>query len=94
LVPDRGPMCDLHSDFGDDWVRTFSGELEVAILEQASIWAAQQRAAICPIPAKYSWHHIAADTVGFYNHVANQVHAVGVPGNHVWTPATRDRSFS
>jgi beta-1,4-mannosyltransferase len=94
LVPDRGPMCDLHSDFGDGWVRTFSGELDVATLEQASIWAAQHRAAICPIPAKYSWHHIAADTVGFYDHVANQVHAAGVPGNHVWTPATRDRSFS
>ena len=69
LVPDLGSMGDLKADFGADWVRTFSGNVESQELENALDWAAQPRPVVCPIPEKYRWDNIRAETVRFYRRV-------------------------
>jgi beta-1,4-mannosyltransferase len=73
LVPDLGAMGDLKADFGETWVRTFSGDLSKNILEGALDWAAQTRPSTCPMPAKYEWESIGRETVRFYEMVASKI---------------------
>jgi glycosyltransferase involved in cell wall biosynthesis len=69
LVPDLGSMGDLRSDFGDEWVRTYSGEISPGILESALEWAARRRPAVCEIPVEYRWESIRSQTIRFYKEV-------------------------
>lgn len=69
LVPDRGAMGELKQDFGDSWVRTFSGDFDRAILERAVDWAGEARPQVCPMPEKYEWRSIGRETARFYGRV-------------------------
>jgi beta-1,4-mannosyltransferase len=69
LVPDMGAMCDLRSDFGDNWVRTFTGEVDARTLEQALDWASRARPSSCSMPGKYNWQSIRSETIRFYKQV-------------------------
>jgi beta-1,4-mannosyltransferase len=69
LVPDLGSMGDLRDNFGDEWVRTYSGEMSPEILESALEWAARRRPSFCEIPVEYRWENIRAQTVRFYRQV-------------------------
>jgi beta-1,4-mannosyltransferase len=69
LVPDLGAMGELKADFGDTWVRTFSGELDKAILENALAWALHPRPTLCQMPEKYEWQSIGRETVRFYERI-------------------------
>jgi beta-1,4-mannosyltransferase len=66
LLPDLGSMGDLKNDFGSDWVNTFSSNLDAAELEHALDWAALPRSPICPMPEKYRWKSIRAETARLY----------------------------
>jgi beta-1,4-mannosyltransferase len=70
LVPNLGAMSELKDDFSDAWVRTFNRPLDGSILENALEWATQARPAICPMPERYDWAHIASETLKFYEQVA------------------------
>jgi glycosyltransferase involved in cell wall biosynthesis len=72
LVPDLGAMAELKADFGDSWVRTYSGELDKAILEKALDWALETRSPVCPMPDKYEWRSIGQETVRFYGRVISE----------------------
>jgi glycosyltransferase involved in cell wall biosynthesis len=72
LVPDLGAMGELKADFGDEWVRTFSGELDKAILERALDWAVRNRSSICQMPEKYEWQSIGRETARFYGTVVSE----------------------
>jgi beta-1,4-mannosyltransferase len=69
LVPDLGSMTELTADFGDNWIRTFSGEIDAAKLESALEWAGQRRPLECPMPQEYLWETIRSQTLGFYRRV-------------------------
>jgi beta-1,4-mannosyltransferase len=69
LVPDRGAMGELKSEFSDAWVRTFTVPLIAATLDSAVEWATQPRPSICPMPEKYGWPHIGLETAAFYKRV-------------------------
>jgi glycosyltransferase involved in cell wall biosynthesis len=69
LVPDLGSMGDLRNDFGDKWVRTYSGEIGPETLELALEWAAWRRPFTCAMPDKYRWERIRSQTVCFYKEV-------------------------
>jgi beta-1,4-mannosyltransferase len=69
LVPDLGAMSELQADYGDEWVRTFSGPLDEHVLEKAMQWAQQARSAVCPVPEEHNWHSIRSNTVQFYETV-------------------------
>jgi len=72
LVPDLGAMGDLRNDFGDAWVRTFSGDINARTLEEGLHWAAESRPSICPMPEKYNWRNIRTETVRFYEQVVSR----------------------
>jgi hypothetical protein len=65
-------MGELKADFGDEWVRTFSGELDKAILERALDWAVRNRSSICRMPEKYEWQSIGRETARFYGTVVSE----------------------
>jgi beta-1,4-mannosyltransferase len=71
VVPEKGSMGELMEEFGADWVRTYRGELDSRTLEEALEWAAQPRTAVCPMPEKYEWGNIGAETVRFFERVVN-----------------------
>ncbi len=72
LVPDLGAMSELQADYGDDWVRTFSGPIDEHVLEMGLRWAEQSRSAICPVPGEYNWQSIRSHTVQFYETVISR----------------------
>ncbi len=69
LVPDLGSMGDLRNDFGDEWVRTYSGEIGSETLESALEWASLRDPPICAMPDEYQWERIRSQTVCFYREV-------------------------
>ncbi len=69
LVPDLGSMRELAADFGEDWIRRFSGRVDAATLESALEWAGQRRPLECPMPQEYLWETIRSQTLGFYRQV-------------------------
>jgi len=69
LVPALGAMSELQADYGDEWVRTFSGPLDEHVLEKAMQWAQRTRSAVCPVPEEYNWRSIRSHTVQFYETV-------------------------
>lgn len=71
LVPDLGSMGDLRNDFGNEWVRTFGGTIDGGTLERGLEWAGQFRPPVCPMPDKYNWQSIGAETVRFYERVVS-----------------------
>jgi beta-1,4-mannosyltransferase len=72
LVPDLGAMSELKVDFGEDWVRTFTGELDARTLENALEWALESRPRLCAMPEKYEWRSIGDETLRFYRHVVSR----------------------
>jgi glycosyltransferase involved in cell wall biosynthesis len=65
LVPAIGAMPELAADLGPEWVRTYRGDLDSYVLEQAVAWAAEPR----PAPPKldaYHWGRIADETLAGY----------------------------
>ena len=69
LVPDLGSMGELAADFGDEWVRTYRGDVDAAKLESALEWVGQLRPPQCPMPHEYQWETIRSQTLGFYRRV-------------------------
>ena len=69
LVPERGSMGELQAEFSPLWVRTFSGPIDTATLTSAIDWASEPRPATCPMPAKFDWRHVGAETAAFYRRV-------------------------
>ena len=62
-------MGDLRDDFGGEWVRTYSGEINSETLESALAWAAWRRPSICAMPDEYRWERIRSQTLRFYKEV-------------------------
>jgi beta-1,4-mannosyltransferase len=72
LVPDMGAMGDLRADIGPDWVRTYSGEIDAARLEDGLSWATCPRPSFCNMPRQYEWNDIRSETVRFYSKLIHE----------------------
>jgi beta-1,4-mannosyltransferase len=72
LVPHLGAMSELQADYGDEWVRTFSGQIDEHVLEKGLQWAEQPRSPVCSVPEEYNWRSIRSHTVQFYETVISQ----------------------
>jgi len=69
LVPRLGAMADLQKAVGADWVRTYEGTLNAAILGEALNWAINQnRQQQAPLE-DLSWSSIARQTIGAYRRI-------------------------
>lgn len=69
IAPDLGAIRELQSDFGENWVHTYHGELDCQVLKRALHWAIQQRPPVCPMPPKFEWRNIGRATARFYQTV-------------------------
>lgn len=65
LVPAIGSMPELAADLGPAWVRTFGGDLDQHVLDEAMDWAAEPRPAPPDLEA-YRWSRIADETIAGY----------------------------
>jgi glycosyltransferase involved in cell wall biosynthesis len=68
LVPKLGAMGELQQAVGADWVRTYEGELDAAILASALDWAAAARGR-APL-APFGWEAIAGQTLAAFGQIA------------------------
>lgn len=66
LVPDRGSMRELRDVAGEQWVRTYDGQLDADRLVDAMRWANDETRPAELVLATPSWHDIAAQTVTAY----------------------------
>ena len=69
VVPELGAMGELKEDFSGEWVRTFRGEIEPSVLDDALNWSAQPRPNVCAMPPSYEWKHIGSQTLALYEAV-------------------------
>jgi hypothetical protein len=62
-------MGELQAEFSPLWVRTFAGPIDTATLTSAIAWASEPRPSTCPMPPKFDWQHVGAETAAFYRRV-------------------------
>jgi beta-1,4-mannosyltransferase len=68
LVPRRGAMGELQALAGEEWVRTYEGELTAPLLDDALGWASR-RTAVSPDLSTLEWRAIAEETLALYEAV-------------------------
>jgi beta-1,4-mannosyltransferase len=67
-VPARGSMPELRDTVGGLWMRTFQGEFDTGVLEDALEWARIDRPLSIPLDG-LEWSHLRAKTVEAYSAV-------------------------
>jgi beta-1,4-mannosyltransferase len=75
LVPALGSMPELQTRVGDDWVRTYPGELNVPELAAAIAWARNSQRPANPDLSDFDWCNIARDTVAVYKQLTERIPA-------------------
>lgn len=66
LLPDKGVMRELQAEVGGEWIKLFSGELDVDALRGGLAWALRtERRAPAPLD-HFEWRRLARDTVRAY----------------------------
>jgi beta-1,4-mannosyltransferase len=66
LVPMRGAMGELQASVGQEWVKTYDGDLTETDLQTALTWARETpRSAHAPLQA-FDWDRIAQQTIAAY----------------------------
>lgn len=62
LVPEKGSMGELKGYVGDEWVRTYSGDLTSEKIQDALDWCKGARTADCPDLERFDWNKVAEQT--------------------------------
>jgi beta-1,4-mannosyltransferase len=78
LVPDRGAMADLQRVAGDDWVRTYHGELTAATLQGALEWSTMAGRPRAPDLDGLGWTDIAQQTTDAFRALRGNVDSLNV----------------
>lgn len=69
LVPNRGAMAELRRSVGDEWVRTYDGDLSAEALADAVAWAEATPRDGARLLRDLDWDEIARQTVDAYDAV-------------------------
>jgi len=69
LVPEQGSLSDLKQHVGDDWVRTYTGEINGPVILEALEWLAAREAGTVAFPASMEWEYTAAKACELYARV-------------------------
>lgn len=72
LVPLAGAMGELQATAGGEWVRTYSGPLSVAELEEAGRWARAVQRGRCSSIDHLGWENVGRLTTDAYYQVATR----------------------
>jgi beta-1,4-mannosyltransferase len=94
LVPNLGGMQELSRYAGDEWVRTFDGELSPEVLREALLWATETPRDEPPLLEELDWQKIAVLTVRCYRALLEDGHgtAPGKAGAEAYRDAALVRS--
>lgn len=76
LVPGRGAMTELREHAGEEWVRSYTGELSARVLREALEWAGRRRPR-CVGLDRLSWSRLAADTLSAYRALLSPARPAG-----------------
>jgi glycosyltransferase involved in cell wall biosynthesis len=69
LVPDAGALPELRGVVGNEWVRTYRGEIDAGALQQAITWVRQcPRAPRAPLE-EFDWDRIGLKTLAAYQEI-------------------------
>jgi hypothetical protein len=63
-----GSLIELEEFVGQDWVRTYQGELTAEVLSDAIAWATTPRPTPAPLE-HYSWDVCGKDTAEFFRSI-------------------------
>ena len=66
LVPARGALPELQQEFGDAWVRTYEGDLDVGALQDAMEWAGSASGRKAPDLETRDWKNVGTQTMDAY----------------------------
>jgi len=66
LMPRKGAVEELRQQVGDDWVRTYDGNLTPDVLQSALHWALETARPARPPLEKLDWPDLARQTVETY----------------------------
>ncbi len=96
LVPRQGAMAELQSLVGDDWVRTYQGELSTAELTDALVWSRPKHRGEFPPMGSLDCSRLAQETVEAYKIVLS--HSGGdykqsIPANHAERSTESSREY-
>ncbi|MFO1155096.1 MAG: glycosyltransferase [Rhodospirillales bacterium] len=69
LVPKLGALGELRDAVGADWVRTYDGDLDAAVLASALDWAGGSTRGSAPL-AGFGWDAIARQTLAAFGEIA------------------------
>lgn len=70
LVPLQGALGELQAQVGQDWVRTYAGEIAPAYIEEALEWALNTPRPIQALLDTLNWKELAKQTVDAYRAIA------------------------
>jgi glycosyltransferase involved in cell wall biosynthesis len=71
LVPAQGALSELRSLVGNNWVRTYDGEITAAGLQKALVWATSSKPGVRAPLESLEWSQLADQTLGFFDQVLN-----------------------
>ncbi|CAA9574998.1 MAG: hypothetical protein AVDCRST_MAG18-2441 [uncultured Thermomicrobiales bacterium] len=74
LVPAQGAMCELAGRVGQEWVRTYPGDLQPATIRDALAWARDTPRDPATLFAELSWESIARQTLLAYQAISGDRH--------------------
>ena len=74
LVPALGSLVELRQQVGDDWVRTFEGEIDRDVLRDALDWAGAPRTPVVDL-SPFDWHTVAQRTLDAYREIGRRPRA-------------------
>src|SRR5690606_11839946 len=66
VVPESGALGELRESIGEDWVRTYGGDLDGRLLGECLQWAISSRRAPVPVLDRHDWGAIAQATGDFF----------------------------
>jgi len=72
LVPALGALSELRTEVGEDWVRTYDGNLTANELEAALDWALHTKRPNSPSLTEYEWPIVARQTLGAFQAIVGQ----------------------
>jgi glycosyltransferase involved in cell wall biosynthesis len=75
LVPARGSLPELQKRVGADWVRTYSGDLDVRELVTGLAWSRTTRRDSSPNLKDFNWGRIARETLSVYTQLTHHLSA-------------------
>lgn len=72
LLPEKGAMGELRAAVGDEWIKTYHGDLNADVLRSGLAWALRTRRGGSPPLDNFGWPRLACETVQAYGAICSR----------------------